>query len=230
MGQTVHGFRVTNRDGLDLLDCPTVTLEHIKSGATVYYIASSDPNRTFDITFQTPALDDKGIPHIFEHITISGSEKYPHQNLFFPLSYQTYNTYANAMTESTTTTFPVSSLSDGQLLKLMDYYLDGVFHPMVYDEQRLFQREAWRYNLESADAPITINGTVYNEMKGGHRYQPGRSLQRPAYPLPRQHHRQQLRRRPGGNSYSDIPGAAGLSRYVLPPLQRPHFPLRRSGS
>lgn len=166
VGQTIHGFQVTSRENLELLDCPTVTLEHIKSGATVYYIVSPDPNRTFDITFHTPALDDRGISHVFEHITISGSEKYPHQNIFFPAAYQTYNTFANAMTETTTTTFPVSSLSEDQLLKLMDFYLDGVFHPMLYDEPRLFQREAWRYDLQSPDAPITITGTVYNEMKG----------------------------------------------------------------
>ena len=70
MGRTVHGFTVTERGTLDLLDCPTVTLEHEQSGATVYYIARPDPNRTFDITCHTPAVDDKGIPHIFEHITI----------------------------------------------------------------------------------------------------------------------------------------------------------------
>lgn len=166
VGTKLHGFRVTDRDTLDVLDCPTVTLEHVKSGATVYYVAADDPNRTFDITFRTPAMDDKGIPHIFEHITISGSEKYPNHNLFFPLANQTYNTFVNAVTSSIWTTFPVSSLSEDQLMVLMDFYLDGVFHPMVYTEPRLFEREAWRYSLQSADAPITITGTVYNELKG----------------------------------------------------------------
>lgn len=27
--------------------------------------------------------------------------------------------------------------------------------------------EGWHYELESEDAPITYNGVVYNEMKGG---------------------------------------------------------------
>ena len=27
-------------------------------------IASTDSNRAFDITFRTPALDDRGIPHV----------------------------------------------------------------------------------------------------------------------------------------------------------------------
>lgn len=165
-GDILHGFQVTGRGTLDILDCPTVTLEHEKSGSAVYYIASGDPNRTFDITFHTPAENDKGIPHILEHMTVSGSEKYPSPNIFFPAAYQTYNTFVNAMTDKTTTTFPVSSLSEDQLLKLMDLYLDGVFHPLFYTEPRLFEREAWRYDLQSADAPITITGTVYNEMKG----------------------------------------------------------------
>ena len=144
-GDILHGFQVTGRGTLDILDCPTVTLEHEKSGAAVYYIANGDPNRTFDITFHTPAENDKGIPHILEHMTVSGSEKYPSPNIFFPAAYQTYNTFVNAMTDETTTTFPVSSLSEDQLLKLMDLYLDGVFYPLFYTEPRLFEREAWRY-------------------------------------------------------------------------------------
>lgn len=183
-GQTLHGFRVTDRGTLSVLDCPTVTLEHEKSGATVYYIAREDGNRTFDISFHTPAVDDKGIPHIFEHITVSGSEHYPAQNIFFPAAYQTYNTFVNAMTDETFTTFPVSSLSEDQLFALMDLYLDGVFHPLVYTEPRLFQREGWRYDLQSADAPITITGTVYNEMKGAIDISraAGYNLQRTLYP------------------------------------------------
>lgn len=166
LGRTVHGFRVTDRGALDAAGAETVTLEHIKSGATVYFIASDDPNRAFDITFRTPALDDRGIPHVFEHVTISGSDKYPSPNLTFPVFNQTYNTFGNAFTYDNMTTYPLGSLSEDQLLKLMDYYMDGLFHPLIRTEERLFRREAWRYELLSADAPLTLTGTVYSEMKG----------------------------------------------------------------
>jgi len=57
-------------------------------------------------------------------------------------------------------------MSEAQLLLITDYYLDSVFHPMLYMDERTFQRESWRYELENADAPLNVNGTVYNEMRG----------------------------------------------------------------
>ncbi|NCB63776.1 MAG: hypothetical protein EOM52_09220 [Clostridia bacterium] len=166
VGDTLHGFTVTGRSTLDLNGAPTLTLEHVKSGATLYYVASDDRNRTFGVSFRTPALDDRGMSHILEHCSLSGGEKYPSPNLFFAAANQTYNTFVNAMTGETTTAYPVSSLSEDQLFKLMDLYLDGVFHPMLYTDKRIFDREAWRYDLSCPDAPITLTGTVYNEMKG----------------------------------------------------------------
>ena len=49
---------------------------------------------------------------------------------------------------------------------IMDVYMDAVFHPNIYKHQEIFKQEGWHYELESEDAPITINGVVYNEMKG----------------------------------------------------------------
>lgn len=166
VGETVEGFVVRETGIFDLLGAPSLLLEHEKTGALVYYIAANDVNRSFDITFRTPAMDNRGTPHIFEHITISGSDKYPSANLFFPVINQTYNTFVNAMTMWNSTTYPLSSLSEEQLLKLADVYLDGVFNPLLYKDERLFRREAWRYELANADDDLTITGTVFNEMKG----------------------------------------------------------------
>lgn len=166
VGDALEGFTVRETGTFDLLGVPTVLLEHEKTGALIYYIASEDINRSFDITFRTPATDSRGTPHVFEHVTVSGSEKYPSANLFFPIINQTYTTFVNAMTRWNCTTYPVSSLSEDQLLKLVDVYLDGVFHPLVYQDDRVFRREAWRYELADAGDELTITGTVYNEMKG----------------------------------------------------------------
>lgn len=166
VGDTIHGFTITERATLDLTGAPTVTLKHVLSGATLYYVASDDLNRTFGVTFRTPALDDRGMSHILEHGSLSGGEKYPCPNLFFAAANQTYNTFVNAMTAETTTTYPVSSLSEDQLFRLADLYLDGIFRPMLKTDKRVFDREAWRYSLTDANSPITITGTVYNEMKG----------------------------------------------------------------
>ena len=166
VGDVVGSYVVVDRNYEKLFDADSIVFEHIKTGALVMYLANDDIERSFNIAFKTPALDSKGIPHIFEHITLSGSAKYPSQSIMFPLFFQTYNTFINAMTFNNFTIYLVSSLSEEQLLLLGDYFLSGVFEPLIYSEERLFNREGWRYELVSEDAPLTITGTVYNEMRG----------------------------------------------------------------
>ena len=48
----------------------------------------------------------------------------------------------------------------------MHVYLDAVFYPNIYKEQNIFRQEGWHYEAEDAQSPITVNGVVYNEMKG----------------------------------------------------------------
>lgn len=165
-GDELSGFVVEEVIPMNVLNATGIRFTHSKSGATLLYLASEDTNRLFDISFRTPTLDDKGKPHIFEHITISGSQKYPDANLFFPFVNQTYNTFVNAFTCHGMTTFPVASLSEKQLMSMMDYYLSSVFHPLLYTEPRLAQREAWRYELTDVNEDIKLTGTVYNEMQG----------------------------------------------------------------
>ncbi len=165
-GDVIHGFALKEIGEIEFAGATTYLYEHVRSGAQLFYIQNGDIDRAFNIVFKTPALDDTGAPHVFEHAVISGSKKYPAQNLVFSLMNQTYNTFVNAMTGQTYTMYPVASLSEDQLLKLMDVYMDGLFYPMLLTEPRLVKREAWRYELQDKDAPITLNGTVYSEMKG----------------------------------------------------------------
>ena len=50
----------------------------------------------------------------------------------------------------------------------MDVYLDAVLHPNILRYEEIFKQEGWHYELTDMDAPITINGVVYNEMKGAY--------------------------------------------------------------
>ena len=166
VGQVVKGFEAVETRDFPLMDATAVRFVHQKTGAELYYIANDDTNRVFDLTFFTEALDKTGLPHVFEHAVLAGSEKYPSSQLFFNLKHQTYNTYMNAITYSGYTTYPVASLSEAQLLKFADYYADSCFHPIVLENEKIFRTEAWRYRLDNADAPLTIEGTVYSEMLG----------------------------------------------------------------
>ena len=165
-GDKVNGFTVLSIKPEPLLGATAVHFTHDKTGAELLYLSSNDQNCSFSIAFRTPALDNKGKPHVFEHITISGSQRYPHHNLFFPVMNKAYQTFLNAFTAHGLTMYPAASLSEPQLFSLMDYYLSGVFEPLLYLNPTLAKREAWRYELQSEEAPLTIAGTVYSEMQG----------------------------------------------------------------
>lgn len=166
VGDAHCGFTVTDVRTFDLIGADTITLKHDRTGALVMLLLNEDTNRAFDITFRTVTENSEGTPHVFEHATLDGSEKYPPRSLFFNLSYQTYNTFMNAATYSMMTTYPIASLSEEQLLLYADYYLDSCFHPIIMTDESIFREEAWRYALTGREEPLTLTGTVYNEMKG----------------------------------------------------------------
>ncbi len=166
VGDVVEGFKVLELREFPLVGATVVRFEHEKTGAELYYIANNDVDRVFDLTFFTRAIDNTGLPHVFEHSTLDGSEKYPSKALFFNLSYQTYNTYMNALTYPLLTTYPVASLSEAQLLKYADYYTDSCLHPLIMEDESIFREEAWRYRLADKNDDLTIEGTVYSEMQG----------------------------------------------------------------
>ena len=168
VGDVVAGFVVKEIRHFPLFGADLVYFEHERTGAQLMYIANDDTNRVFDLTFFTRAIDNTGLPHVFEHSTLDGSLKYPSKSLFFNLSYQTYNTYMNAMTMPLCTTYPVASLSEEQLLKYADYYTDSCLNPLIMQDESIFREEAWRYRMASEEEPLTIEGTVYSEMLGSY--------------------------------------------------------------
>ena len=165
-GDEVEGFVVREVRDFPLVGGTAVLFEHERTGAQLMYIANNDTNRVFDLTFFTRAIDNTGLPHVFEHATLNGSEKYPSSALFFNLSFQTYNTFMNAMTYPLMTTYPVASLSEEQLLKYADFYTDSCLHPCILEDESIYREEAWRYRLASMEDELTIEGTVYSEMLG----------------------------------------------------------------
>ena len=167
VGEKVSGFTVKDVGRFELIGADTVLYEHDKTGAQVLYLANEDTNRVFEITFRTPAENDTGVPHVFEHSTLDGSGKYPSKTLFFNLSFQTYNTYMNASTYSFMTTYPIASLSEEQLLKYADFYTDSCLNPVIYEDESIFDEEAWRYALDE-NGDLMIEGTVYSEMLGSY--------------------------------------------------------------
>ena len=141
-------------------------LRHKKSGARITVISNDDENKVFYIGFRTPPEDSTGVPHIIEHTVLCGSDKYPVKDPFVELVKGSLNTFLNAITYPEKTIYPVASCNNADFQNLMSVYMDAVFHPDIYKHREIFEQEGWHYELEDEDAPVTINGVVYNEMKG----------------------------------------------------------------
>ncbi len=141
-------------------------LRHKKSGAKVTVISNDDENKVFYIGFRTPAEDSTGVPHIIEHSVLCGSDEFPVKDPFVELVKGSLNTFLNAMTYPDKTVYPVASCNDKDFQNLMHVYMDAVLHPNIYKHEEIFKQEGWHYELESEEEPVTLNGVVYNEMKG----------------------------------------------------------------
>ncbi len=152
----------------DLTDIGSVgyLLKHNKTGARVMLVENEDKNKVFNIAFRTTPTNSTGVPHIIEHTVLCGSEKYPSKDPFVELVKGSMNTFLNAMTYPDKTMFPVASCNDQDFRNLMDVYLDAVFHPNIYRNEKIFRQEGWSYQIEDPEDPVVINGVVYNEMKG----------------------------------------------------------------
>ena len=164
----LKAYEILKTENLTDIQSTGYILRHKKSGARVAVISNTDENKVFYIGFRTPPEDETGVPHIIEHTVLCGSQKFPVKDPFVELVKGSLNTFLNAMTYPDKTIYPVASCNDKDFQNLVDVYMDAVFNPNIYKHEEIFKQEGWHYELESKDAPVTINGVVYNEMKGAY--------------------------------------------------------------
>lgn len=164
----LEAYELIKEQQLNDINSEGYLLRHKKSGARVALISNDDDNKVFYIGFKTPPTDETGVPHIIEHSVLCGSEKFPLKDPFVELVKGSLNTFLNAMTYPEKTIYPIASCNDQDFKNLMDVYMDSVLHPNILKYEEIFKQEGWHYELEDMDAPIIINGVVYNEMKGAY--------------------------------------------------------------
>ncbi len=164
--ENLSAYELIEKHPIEELDSIAYLLKHKKSGARIALMSNEDENKVFNIGFRTPPKDSTGLPHILEHSVLCGSKKFPVKDPFVELVKGSLNTFLNAMTYSDKTVYPVASCNAADFQNLMDVYLDAVLHPNIYQYEEIFRQEGWHYELEDVDAELTLNGVVYNEMKG----------------------------------------------------------------
>ena len=164
--ENLSAYEIVEKRHIDDLNSDSYLMRHKKTGARVAILSNDEENKVFAIGFRTPPKDSTGVAHIIEHTVLCGSEKYPIKDPFLELAKGSLNTFLNAMTFPDKTVYPVASCNDADFQNLMDVYLDAVFYPNIYKTDKIFSQEGWHYEMENDDSELTINGVVYNEMKG----------------------------------------------------------------
>ena len=164
--EEMTSYRLVEKKKIEDLNSMSYLLEHKKSGARIALLSNDDENKVFYIGFRTPPEDSTGVAHILEHSVLEGSRDFPVKDPFIELAKGSLNTFLNAMTYPDKTVYPVASCNDKDFQNLMHVYLDAVFYPNIYKEPKIFEQEGWHYEMESPEDELSINGVVYNEMKG----------------------------------------------------------------
>ena len=162
----LKAYKLVRKENLSDIRSTGYLLRHIKTGARIMVIENDDDNKVFNIAFRTPPKNSTGVAHILEHSVLCGSRDFPLKDPFVELVKGSLNTFLNAMTYPDKTVYPVASCNEKDFQNLMDVYLDGVFHPAIYHEPKIFLQEGWHYEFPSSKEDLIINGVVYNEMKG----------------------------------------------------------------
>lgn len=163
-GSCYGRFTVLDTFELDDYHSTAVHLRHV-TGLEVLHLKNDDSENLFSFAFRTPNPKANGAAHILEHSVLCGSERYPLKDPFIRLSNQSVKTYLNAMTYPDRTVFPASSIVRADYFNLMSVYGDAVFFPRLSPEA--FMQEAHRLELDEHGTP-SIQGVVYNEMKGSY--------------------------------------------------------------
>lgn len=158
-------YKLLKEEMIDEVSSKALYFIHEKTNAQVLVLSNDDANKAFGIGFKTIPEDSTGVAHIVEHSVLSGSRKYRTKEPFMDLIKSSQQTFLNAMTFPDKTIYPVSSRNEKDFYNLMDVYLDSVFYPRMYEVKEIFEQEGWHYEMEK-DSPLSINGVVYNEMKG----------------------------------------------------------------
>ncbi len=162
-GNDYKGFCVLNVFELKDYHSTAIYLRHKKTGLEVLHLFNDETENLFSFTFRTPNKKGNGAAHIMEHSVLCGSERYPLKDPFTQLSNQSVKTYLNAATFADKTVYPASSTIEADYFNLMNVYGDAVFFPKLSEE--IFNQEAHRLELDEDGTP-SIQGVVYNEMKG----------------------------------------------------------------
>ncbi len=160
-------FEELRRKQLDALEMEYSEYRHTQTGARHIHLSADTSLNAFMVAFHTRPENDRGAPHILEHVVMQGSRRFPVRGTFFKMLKRSFASFMNAMTGAVVTQYPFCSPNERDFYNLLEVYLDAVFFPLLspYD----FMQEGHRLEFSEAEdpkSPLTVRGVVHNEMKG----------------------------------------------------------------
>lgn len=142
--------------------------EHKVMKSGFVYVKTEEANNAFSIAFKTIPTDDCGSPHMFEHLTLSGSKKYPIPDIFFELCKRSCSYFLNAMTYPCFTIYPFGCTNEKDFHNILDVYLDAVFDPKLDYDQFLKECYSLQFKDNDPENSLEHTGVIYNEMSQSH--------------------------------------------------------------
>ena len=165
-GMEHAGFRLLSVTPLREKDETAWRFVHGRTGLQWLHFEADDPVSSCSIAVATPVSDNRGLPHVLEHLVFEGSKRHPGTDLMAEMQDRTVSTDLNGTTTPFFTFYQFSSAVESDMSALFGVWFDAILDPELSDEACL--REAGRFrpaDPEDPSGPLDYTGVVFNEMR-----------------------------------------------------------------
>ncbi|KAJ2660544.1 hypothetical protein IWW48_002881 [Coemansia sp. RSA 1200] len=135
----------------------TSVYKHFESNMHVVVCRTPSPIYTLNIYVPTASTDDKGLPHMLEHLVFCGSKHYPARGYLDVLAAHNFSTGTNAWTTNDNTCYTLDAASEDAVANVLPVFLDHILNPLLLDDH--FVTEVYHYDEMGKE-----QGVVFSEM------------------------------------------------------------------
>lgn len=157
-----EGFVVDSKTYVETAGVHVQMMTHTKTGMSVMSVLPNDSNQdaTFGISFRTPIDDNRGSAAIVEHAVQAGSESYPVKDPINQLKAGSLQTHLETWSERDRSNFVFSSRNLQDYKNSMAVFLDGIFNPLLDDDNHewIFRQEGWRLETKGTEQRLYLSG------------------------------------------------------------------------
>ncbi len=151
-GEIIGNFKVTEVTPLYEQDETAVMLSHGPTGLQWLHFIADDPVSSCAIGITTPVSDDRGIPHVLEHMVLGGSRRWPGTDLVRAMQNRTVAQSMGSDTYPFFTVYHFDSAVEADMRAIFEVWFDAILRPELSDAT--FRREAGEILRPKAAHPV----------------------------------------------------------------------------